>query len=121
MGSPHWLAQIGRRGVGELRETVRRKVVKLIEQGDVYRPDEGYLYLTPTVGDGFTDTNAASIESLIDTARRLERLLAGQPATRRPRVGRSEAERSGGSSTAAEVLSAAAFRATSLADPCGQP
>ena len=58
------------------RETVRRKVIKLIEQGYVYRSDEGYLYVTPTVGDGFTDMNAALIEALINTAHRLERLLA---------------------------------------------
>ena len=67
------------------RETVRRKVVKLIELGYVYRSDEGYLYITTTVGDGFTDMNATLIEALIDTARRLERLLAQQSASLGPR------------------------------------
>lgn len=61
------------------RETVRRKVVLLVERGYVYRSAEGHLYLTRTVGDGFEDTNAALIEALLATARRLEALLADEP------------------------------------------
>jgi hypothetical protein len=61
------------------RETVRRKVVLLAERGYVYRSEEGYLYLTTTVGDDFEDMNAALIENLLATARRLESLLANRP------------------------------------------
>jgi len=61
------------------RETVRRKVVTLIERGYIYRSDEGYLYLTRTVGDGFLDMTAKMVEQLLTTARRLESLLANQP------------------------------------------
>jgi len=61
------------------RETVRRKVVTLIERGYIYRSDEGYLYLTRTVGDGFADMTARLVEELLTTARRLESLLANQP------------------------------------------
>jgi hypothetical protein len=61
------------------RETVRRKVVMLVERGYIYRSDDGYLYLTRSVGDGFEDMTARLVEQLIATARRLEALLAGQP------------------------------------------
>lgn len=60
------------------RETVRRKVVALIERGYVYRNDEGHLFLTTTVGDDFVDMTADIIEGILVTARRLEALLAGQ-------------------------------------------
>ncbi len=59
------------------RETVRRKVVTLIDSGYIYRSDEGYLYLTRTVGDGFEETTAKLVETLIATARRLGGLLRG--------------------------------------------
>ncbi len=61
------------------RETVRRKVVSLIERGYIFRSDEGYLYLTRNVGDGFEDMTAMLVEQLIVTARRLEALLADRP------------------------------------------
>jgi hypothetical protein len=61
------------------RETVRRKVVVLVERGYIYRSDDGYLYLTRNVGESFEDMNARLVEELIATARRLEALLAGQP------------------------------------------
>ena len=61
------------------RETVRRKVVTLIERGYIYRSEEGYLYLTRTVGDGFLDMTAKGIAELLTTARRLESLLENQP------------------------------------------
>lgn len=60
------------------RETVRRKVVALIERGYVYRSDEGYLFLTNSVGNDFVDMTADIIENLLVTARRLEALLANQ-------------------------------------------
>ncbi len=65
---------------GLSRETVRRKVVTLIERGYVQRSKDGYLFLTPNVGDDFVDMTAQTIEQLLATARRLEALLAGHPA-----------------------------------------
>ena len=61
------------------RETVRRKVVTLIERGYIYRSEEGYLYLTRTVGDSFVDMTVKMTEELLTTARRLESLLANEP------------------------------------------
>ena len=61
------------------RETVRRKVVMLIDRGYVYRSEGGYLFLTPTVGNDFEDMTARNVEELLTTARRLEALLANQP------------------------------------------
>lgn len=61
------------------RETVRRKVVMLIDRGYVYRSEGGYLFLTPTVGNDFEDMTAKNVEELLTTARRLEALLANQP------------------------------------------
>jgi hypothetical protein len=61
------------------RETVRRKVTTLIDRGYIYRSDEGHLYLTTTVGDGFEDMTALLVEQLLATARRLEALMANQP------------------------------------------
>jgi hypothetical protein len=61
------------------RETVRRKVVMLVERGYIYRSDEGFLYLTTNVGDDFVDMTADLVDQLLTTARRLESLLANQP------------------------------------------
>lgn len=61
------------------RETVRRKIVMLIDRGYVYRSEEGFLFLTRSVGDDFEDTTARNVEALLATARRLESLLANQP------------------------------------------
>ncbi len=61
------------------RETVRRKVVLLVKRGYIYRSDEGHLFLTPTVGDGFEDMTAKLVAELLVTARRLEALLADRP------------------------------------------
>lgn len=60
------------------RETVRRKVVLLERLGYISRSADGYLYLTPTVGDGFEDMTATLVEDLLATARRLEVLLANR-------------------------------------------
>lgn len=61
------------------RETVRRKVVQLIDEGLVARNEHGHLFLTPTVGDRFRDSTVELIEALLATARRLESLLADHP------------------------------------------
>lgn len=66
------------------RETVRRKVVTLIERGYVQRAGNGYLFLTPSVGDDFVDMTAETIEHLLATARRLEALLDGKPGATGP-------------------------------------
>ena len=59
------------------RETVRRKVLALIEQGHIYRSEEGFLYLSPKVDPALLDLEAEIIGHLLTTARRLEALLAG--------------------------------------------
>jgi len=69
---------------GVPRETVRRKVTALIERGYIYRSDEGHLYLTRTVGDGFEEMTATVVEHLLATARRLESLLANKPTVLGP-------------------------------------
>ena len=61
------------------RETVRRKVVTLIERGAIYRDAQGYLYITPNVGDNYEDMTAELVENLLKTARSLEALLANRP------------------------------------------
>jgi hypothetical protein len=61
------------------RETVRRKVARLIERGYVYRSKDGFLFLTRSVGHDFEDTTARNVEQLLATARRLQSLLANQP------------------------------------------
>jgi hypothetical protein len=61
------------------RETVRRKVVMLMKRGYIYRSDEGFLFLTDSVGNDFEDMTANLVENLLATARRLQSLLANQP------------------------------------------
>lgn len=61
------------------RETVRRKIVILIDRGYVYRSKDGFLFLTRTVGEDFEDTTARTVEELLATAQRLQSLLANQP------------------------------------------
>ena len=58
------------------RETVRRKIVMLIDRGYVYRSETGFLFLTRNVGDDFEDMTARNVEELLATARRLQSLLA---------------------------------------------
>ena len=72
------------------RETVRRKVVTLIERKYIYRDAKGHLYLTNTVGDDFQDRTQQIVEHLLATARRLEALLAMQ----RPPLGPLQMDRS---------------------------
>lgn len=57
------------------RETVRRKVVALIQRGYVYRNEEGHLYLTSDVGRDFEDMTGEVIEALLATAWQLEAML----------------------------------------------
>lgn len=66
------------------RETVRRKVVSLIERGLVARSPEGYLFVTRTVGDTFEDTTVEMVEALLATARQLEALLDRRKASPDP-------------------------------------
>lgn len=61
------------------RETVRRKVVQMIEMGFIVRNEAGHLYLSATVAERFRDSTVEIIEALLTTARRLESLLANQP------------------------------------------
>ncbi|MFN8936267.1 MAG: hypothetical protein ACK5Y0_10275 [Pseudomonadota bacterium] len=61
------------------RETVRRKVVQLIDRGLIDRDPSGHLFLNRDVGEGLQDSTLATIDALLTTARRLESLLAGRP------------------------------------------
>lgn len=61
------------------RETVRRKILLLIDRGYVYRSESGFLFVTTTVGNDFEDMTAQLVENLLATARRLQALLASQP------------------------------------------
>jgi hypothetical protein len=60
------------------RETVRRKVVHLIERGFIYRSADGYLFLAHDVGDHFEDMTAQIVEHLLRTATALQALLEQQ-------------------------------------------
>jgi hypothetical protein len=59
---------------------VRRKVVTLIERGAIFRDEQGHLYLTHNVGESYEDMTAELVQSLLETARSLEALLANRPA-----------------------------------------
>lgn len=63
------------------RETVRRKVVVLIERGYIYRNEMGYLYLSNAIGERVNDVTEELVTQLLATARRLEILLANQRAS----------------------------------------
>lgn len=66
------------------RETVRRKIVMLMDRGYIYRSEDGFLFLTRTVGNDFEDMTAGIVEALLATAQRLQSLLANQPTTLGP-------------------------------------
>jgi hypothetical protein len=73
---------VRRRGTADLArapQPVRRRVVRLIERGCICRSEEGTLYLTKDVGDGFEDMTARLVEELLTTAQRLEARLANRP------------------------------------------
>jgi hypothetical protein len=69
------------------RETVRRKVVHLIERGFIYRSPEGYLFLALDVGDHFEDMTVETIENLLRTATALRVLLDQEHQHRGPAAG----------------------------------
>jgi hypothetical protein len=77
-----WWPWRGRRGLP--RETVRRKIVMLIERGYIYRSEQGFLFVTTTVANDFEDMTAQLVENLLATARRLQLLLASQPISLGP-------------------------------------
>jgi predicted transcriptional regulator len=71
------------------RETVRRKVVHLIERGFVYRSAEGHLFLAHDVGEHFEDMTAQIVEHLLSTAATLQALLQEQQQRQGPTGGRN--------------------------------
>jgi hypothetical protein len=73
------------------RETVRRKIVLLIERGLVYRSAKGHLYLAHDVGEHFEDMTAQIVEHLLLTAAKLEGLLKEQRECKNP-TGSSSAD-----------------------------
>jgi hypothetical protein len=62
------------------RETVRRKVVSLIERGYAHRSEDGYIYLSQGVGNDFQDVTAEIVEALLSTAKQLQALLEERQA-----------------------------------------
>jgi hypothetical protein len=91
------------------RETVRRKVVHLIERGFVYRSAEGHLYLTHDVGDHFEDMTAQIVEHLLLTAAALEGLLKEQREREGP-TGSSSVEAAQAHAATAQLSAARARR-----------
>lgn len=57
------------------RETVRRKVNKLIERGWILRDDQGLLYLSQALDARFSGSHALLAEHLLATAERIRNLL----------------------------------------------
>lgn len=57
------------------RETVRRKVNRLIEQGLLYRDGSGDLFVMPRINERFDTLNQEAVADFLDCARYLTRLL----------------------------------------------
>lgn len=56
------------------RETVRRKVNKLIERGWVVREPSGHLYVSAVVSSQFADFNLETMDAFLATAERIARM-----------------------------------------------
>ena len=54
------------------RETVRRKVLTLIERGMVYRADGGDLFVHPSVPQQFEELTQTMVPALLDAANRIQ-------------------------------------------------
>lgn len=60
------------------RETVRRKIVRLVELGWISRQDNGHLYLTPQAIEHFGSLlGSRDLPELLDTADRIRRRMQG--------------------------------------------
>lgn len=57
------------------RETVRRKVLALIERDMVYRADNGQLFVHPSVPDQFDAMTQTMVPALLETARHIQSQL----------------------------------------------
>ncbi|RGE45961.1 hypothetical protein DZC30_06720 [Comamonas testosteroni] len=57
------------------RETVRRKVLTLIENGMVYRAENGQLFVHPSVPDKFESMTQAMVPALLEAAQRIQARL----------------------------------------------
>jgi hypothetical protein len=66
------------------RETVRRKVQKLIARGWVSRESNGYLYTTTAVANHFEAFNFETFEGVLAAADRLRRLADADSEKRPP-------------------------------------
>lgn len=63
------------------RETVRRKIVRLVELGWIVRNDNGHLYITETALEQFGALlSSRALGELLETADRLRTLLQEKPA-----------------------------------------
>lgn len=68
------------------RETVRRKIGRLVELGWVTRRDNGHLFVTSAALEHFGSLlNARELTELIDTADCVRKLIAGSVHERSPR------------------------------------
>lgn len=62
------------------RETVRRKIVRLVDMGWIVRNDNGHLYITETALEQFGALlSSRALGELLETADRLRTLLEEQP------------------------------------------
>ena len=67
------------RQLRSLRETVRRKIGRLLELGWVTRRDNGHLYVTAVALEHFGSLlSSRGLGELLDTADRVRKLLAEQ-------------------------------------------
>ena len=57
------------------RETVRRKVLTLIERGMVYRADNGQLFVHPSVPEQTETVTHSMVPALLEAAQRIQNLL----------------------------------------------
>lgn len=73
------------RATGLARETVRRKVVKLLRRGWIVRDDRGQLLIVPELVEQFGSFNEAALARFLEVAAELHAVLGitpGRPAGR---------------------------------------
>ena len=61
------------------RETVRRKVLTLIERGMVYRAANGHLFVHPSVPQRFEELTQTMVPALLEAARSIQTRLQPEP------------------------------------------
>ena len=61
------------------RETVRRKVLTLIDRGMVYRAANGHLFVHPSVPQRFEELTQTMVPALLEAARSIQTRLQPEP------------------------------------------